>query len=362
MTRQRTRMSLAIFGVAALLAMRSAAAQEGQADLDKAMDLKITASTLPELSEVASLCEKAIQKGLNAEDQAFAKKLLTGSLYQYASQLCQPILRSPRMSPELKELRDKVLKELERIVKYDDKFGQAYLMEAQLQALEGGDRKKARQAIDRAIACLEGDHSVLAEAFVFRARIQESDEQRVADFNRALELDPENIAAWQARALYYMQRGELKKAIADFNSLLEKDRDNILSRLALAEALMNVGELAEAQKQIDVVIEKQPLPMALTLRARLWVQQEKLDEAIKDLDAAVKLEPNNLPIILMRARLYHAVGRNGLALQDVEQVLRARRTCPRWWSCAAPSSPRWENSTKRSRIFPPCWTKTRITS
>ncbi len=52
--------------------------------------------------------------------------------------------------------------------------------------------------------------------------------------------------------------------------------------------------------------------------------QEKLDEAVKDLDEAVKLDPDDLGLVLMRARLYHAEGRNALAQQDVERVLQTR--------------------------------------
>ena len=37
-------------------------------------------------------------------------------------------------------------------------------------------------------------------------------------------------------------------------------------------------------KQINVTIEKQPTAEAYMLRARLWVHQEKLPEAIKDLE------------------------------------------------------------------------------
>ena len=60
------------------------------------------------------------------------------------------------------------------------------------------------------------------------------------------------------------------------------------------------------------------------MRAQLWTQQEKLDEAVKDLDEAAKLDPDDLGLLLMRARLYHAAGRNALAQQDVERVLQTR--------------------------------------
>ena len=121
--------------------------------------------------------------------------------------------------------------------------------------------------------------------------------------------------------MYHLRHQEVQKAVDDFKGLIEQDPDNLLARLAVAEALVGVGQFDEALKQINLVIEKKPSALAYTLRARLWTQQEKLDEAVKDLDEAAKLEPADLGLVLMRARLYHAEGRNALAQQDVEQVL-----------------------------------------
>ena len=41
--------------------------------------------SLEDLAEVAALCEKALEKGLGKEDEAIARQLLTGALYQRAS-------------------------------------------------------------------------------------------------------------------------------------------------------------------------------------------------------------------------------------------------------------------------------------
>jgi tetratricopeptide (TPR) repeat protein len=124
--------------------------------------------------------------------------------------------------------------------------------------------------------------------------------------------------------MYYLQRGDVAAALRDFDSLLERDSDNWLARLAVAEALMNAQAYDDALRQLNLVIEQKPTPLAYTLRARLWTQQENLEEAVRDLDEATKLDPNDLGLLLMRARLYLAEGRNALAQQDVERVLQVR--------------------------------------
>ncbi|MHB8970446.1 MAG: tetratricopeptide repeat protein [Pirellulaceae bacterium] len=324
MTKRQTRMTCWCGSALLLLVAGAAWAQDGQAELDKAMDLKITATNLNELAEVATLCEKAIEKGLGQEDEAFAKQLLTGALYQRAERICQPLVHAPVMTPDLKKMRDLVMPDLEKIIKYDEKFGPAHLRIAQLYALDGGDLQKTRQAVDRAVDCLQSDNKMLAEALLLRSPLQESDVQQLADCDRAIELDPANPDTWQTRAMYHLRHGDMPKAVSDFNSLIEQDPDNLLVRLAVAEALIGMELYDEALKHINLVIEKKPSALAYTLRARLWTQQEKLDEAVKDLDEAAKLEPTDLSLLLMRARLYHAEGRNALAQQDVERVLQVR--------------------------------------
>jgi tetratricopeptide (TPR) repeat protein len=308
-----------------LLVVWPAWAQEGQSELDKAMDLKITADSLQDLADVAALCEKALEKGLAKEDEAFARQLLTGALYERASQMCQPIvLRAPVMDQQLKELRERVMPDLEKIIKHNGQFGPAHLLIAQLQTLEGGDAQRARESVDRAIECLTDDHKMLVDALLLRSGLPTTVADPLADLKRAVELAPDNPDVWQARAMYYLRRGEVEKAVSDFNSLLDKDSDNMLTRLAVAEALIKVEQYDEALKHINLVIEKKPSSLAYTLRAQLWTRQEKLDDAVKDLDEAAKLAPDDLGLLLMRARLYLAAGRNALAQQDVERVLQTR--------------------------------------
>ncbi len=155
-------------------------------------------------------------------------------------------------------------------------------------------------------------------------QLSESEETRQADFDRAVELDGENPLVWQARAMYYLSRGEVQKAIDDFNSLLAKNSDNVMARLAISEALLNVNQVDEALKHVDYVIEHSPNVVAYTLRAQIWTHQNKLDKAVEDIDQAMKLAPHDLNLLLMRARLYHAADRNALAKTDIDNVLQAQ--------------------------------------
>ena len=83
--------AVCFFALTLISAPRALAANEGQADLDKATELQITAQAMSDLGKVAELCESALKKGLDEGNQAFAKQLLSSTLYQFAEQLTGPI-------------------------------------------------------------------------------------------------------------------------------------------------------------------------------------------------------------------------------------------------------------------------------
>lgn len=328
---KRLRLILGIFLCSLLFTAPAVAAEDGQAELDKAMELQLNASTLEDLGTVASLCEKAIENGLSPDDEEFAIQLLTGALYKRARPQTRLLIEATRLMPmnaELRERRESLLADLRKILKYDDRFAQAHLMIAQLQAIGDGDREEARKSVERAIELLEDDREATAEALLVRGQLQETEEARLKDFDRAVELNPESPSVWKTRAAYFLKQGEMEQAIADFNTLLKQDPDNVLARMAIAEALTRLDKVDDALEHLNTVIEEDPNVMALKLRARLWTAKGQVGKALKDINQAIELEPQDLQLFLMRARLYHLDGRNALAKTDVDRVLQANPNLP----------------------------------
>ncbi|MFW6171572.1 MAG: tetratricopeptide repeat protein, partial [Planctomycetota bacterium] len=300
------------------------AADDGQAALDEAMEMQLRASTGEELGKVVSLCEEAIEKGLDPKDERFAIQLLTGTLYKRLRPQVRFLVEATRLmplNPKLEERRQSLLSDLRTILEHDATFGRAYLLMAQLQAIGEGDRQKARQSIKRAIELLENDREGMAKALLVRGQLQEDEKARRRDFDRAVELNPDSPTVWRTRALYFLKEGRVEDAISDFKTLLEKDEDNVLARLAIAEALLKLDKIDEAMEQLDEAIENKPNVLAYKLRAQLWTIQEEFDKALKDVEQAIELEPKDPELFLMRARLYYIEGRNAVAKADVDRVL-----------------------------------------
>ena len=112
--------ALAAFAALVFAAGRASASGEGQADLDKATDKKVSAETLADLEEVSTLCESALKKGLDDENAKFARQLLTATLYEHASRLASAIFDRDPPSPQWPAIRQLALRSLERSLTFDD--------------------------------------------------------------------------------------------------------------------------------------------------------------------------------------------------------------------------------------------------
>ena len=313
------------------LPMTLRAAGEGQADLDMATELQLAAETLSDLEKVISLAESALKKGLEKDEEAFAKQMLAATLFQHANRLSAAIFEQSPPSPRWPLVRQFALKDLEKAKQHDPELPDVHLLEAKLQALPGGDAKAAEKAIDEAVRVLKAKDDVkeLAKAYVLRAQISEDDDKKLADFDAAVKADPESIEAWQGRALMYLQKGDNEKALADLKHLVEKAPENPAAIGALAEALTNAKQYDEALKYCEKVIELAPgSTLGYNLRARVQVMKDDLKAAIKDLDSALGINPDDLAALLMRSRLYAAEGKDDEAKADVEKALRLNPDLP----------------------------------
>lgn len=322
------------FAAAALLttlAAPSLAENEGQDDLDKATELQLSAETLADLEKVAELAESALKKGLDKGQTDLARQLLAATLFQHANRLSAAIFEQSPPNPRWPLIRKSALQDIEKAKKHDAKLPDLFLLEAKLHILPGGDAKAAENAIDEAVRLLKtkDDNKQLAKALVLRAALSDDKDKQLADFNAAIEADPDSTEAWQARALLYLEKGDSERAVADLTKLVEKDPSNPAAIGALAEALTNLKKFDEALKYCDEVIKLAPKStLGYNLRARLQVLKDDVPSAIKDLDEALTINPNDLAALLMRSRLNASKGKDDLAKADLEKALTLQPDLP----------------------------------
>lgn len=293
---------------------------EGQGDLDEAMAKRIEADTPAELAEVAALLESAISKGLDEENMSFARKMLGGISLQKGQAIAEQIRRGGVQN--FRVLRRDALQSLEDAVKYDETLAEAHLLIARLNALPGGDQQRAREAASAAIKHLGDDDNSRSEALVLRALLQQDEEARLEDLNRAVKADGENVAARQARAMLQSQKGNIEAALEDLMELMKLTPENAAVVGEATRILLRLDRMDEAEKVLTEALAETPQAELYRLRAVIYQSQDEPDKAIDDLAKALTLDPRDFAALLMRAEIYLGQEKVQDARRDVVKALQ----------------------------------------
>jgi len=147
---------------------------KGQMTLDQATELQLNAESFDDLEKVAMLAEEALEKGLDKENQEFAKQLIVSSMLDRARRITASFLERKPPNPQWMALRGFAMKDLDKALKYAAEDAEVHLLRARLHALPGGDRQAGLKSADIAIAALRNDNDAkesLSEAYVARAEL-----------------------------------------------------------------------------------------------------------------------------------------------------------------------------------------------
>jgi tetratricopeptide (TPR) repeat protein len=356
------------------------AANEGQADLDKATQQKLGAQNADELTEVIQLCESALKKGLDKNNTAFANDLMASALVQrgglsaskaYHGVLGLGVRENGATADSWKTYRSEALADLEKGVKLSPKQPQAQFEIAKLNLLPEGDQAKAMEALNKTIALADDDANLRAEALVRRALLRSNPQERLADLNEAVRTLPGNAGVLRSRALVLADAGKWDESMADFDKAIAADPKQALTSQLKAEVLRKRGltqaraekwdaaladfdkAIAADPKQVTsyqmkalVLIQLQKVAEALAVlekahtiapeniellldKGKLYIGQSNYKAAAEEMTRALAIDGSNLPILELRAALYAQLGEKAKALTDVEKILTIKPGDPK---------------------------------
>ncbi len=329
MTRFVPFVCLVMLAFGALVAPRARADNAGQADLDKATQLKITANTVTDLTDVIQFCQRALKKGLDQNNAAFAKNLLASTLAQRGQNYAGKTFRSLLLQGNWQRDRKEALADLERAIGLNPQQPLALTLIARLQLLPEGDAQRADQALDQAIALSEDDPLLRAEALVLRANMRSDPHQRLADLDQAVRLVPGDAAVLRARAATRADLDLYDGALQDLDNAIDLEPKQVLAYQLKALVLVKQKKLAEAVAVLKKArgIAPQNVDLSIT-EAQIYLRQSNFKAALEELNRAVVLDANNVNLLLLRAAVYQQSGEKTKALADIDRVLALKPRMP----------------------------------
>jgi tetratricopeptide (TPR) repeat protein len=304
---------------------------EGQPDLDAAIEQKLSAQSLDDFEKVIDLCRRAIRKGLPEGSKDFANNLIIGTLIERSVMLVDAIFDAPRPTPDWPRMRSFAMRDLNELIKRDPKLGLAHLMIARLQALPGGNPDKAKKSADKAIKFLSPDQNPveLAEAHIVQGNLLENGPERAAHYDKAVALAPTDTRFRRTRGLFRLLRNEFGPAREDFIAALKQDpnESGVYEALGMSYMMDNKLDdkerLEEAKNAFDKAIEITPDSAAPRLqRARVLAMLGEQPGALADLDKAIEISPQKAVPLVLRARIQQQSGNLEAAATDLAKVLK----------------------------------------
>ncbi len=92
------------------------------------------------------------------------------------------------------------------------------------------------------------------------------------------------------------------------------------------------GRQQEAIDQLTVAQQQHPLQaQPLAVRGSLYLQQQRLAEALRDLEGAINLDPADAGARVNRAQVYRGFSRNAEAMADLDRAIELQPTLVAAW-------------------------------
>jgi tetratricopeptide (TPR) repeat protein len=170
--------------------------------------------------------------------------------------------------------------------------------------------------------------------------------QATRDYSESIRLNPDYSRAFHNRGLTWSARGEPDKAIQDYTEAIRLNPDFREAVHDRALAWLARKNYDKAIQDFDRTLELDPNDArALMGRADAWNLKTDYDRAIRDYSAVLQLDPKNVAALQDRGAAYRAKGEYVKAAGDYDEAIRLepkntglyRRRAELWWARGQPS-------------------------
>jgi type IV pilus biogenesis/stability protein PilW len=164
-----------------------------------------------------------------------------------------------------------------------------------------------------------------AEAYNYRgsAYLQKGQvDLAISDYDQVLRLKPRDAEVYTDRGVAYGAKGQFDRAIADFNRAIELKPSYALAWSCRGGMYLHKGQLDRAIADFSKAVEVDPgYAMGYNNRGTAYMQQKRYDQAIFDFDKALRLDPRQASAYANRGIVYFEKGQIDRAITDLTKAL-----------------------------------------
>lgn len=206
----------------------------------------------------------------------------------------------------------KALESFRQAVAYSDEWLGEFIYPVQ-------GRKFISKAVESETTRDAGAHFLRGYAW---GSLGDSDKE-LADLDKALEIDPQFVAARFHRATVYRYQEDIERCLADLNKVLEINPGYHYARTTRGGVFMEQRQFAKALADFNEDVRRRPdSAEALLFRAQAYTFNYDEDKALADLDAAIRLNERYDAAYSLRGSVKCDRGDIAGGMADFEQALK----------------------------------------
>ena len=155
-------------------------------------------------------------------------------------------------------------------------------------------------------------------------------DRALADYNEAIRRDPKSPLAFYGRGVLLASRKRaFERAILDFDKVLELQPDNIEALIRRGDAYSQLGQGGRAMVDLNRAVALAPDSAEAFLYRGVAQGRRSEDKlALADYDQALKLAPQYVDALVDRAAIHASAGRQAEAIRDLDAALAIQRNNP----------------------------------
>jgi tetratricopeptide (TPR) repeat protein len=295
----------------------------GMTLINQAIEEKLKASNEQDLNNVLALAQRARKEGLQGANLKFCDEFIASVQIQRGILLSSRIVSKSveRLPESWTVIRTRALNDLETATKTIKTQPEVFIRIAQLHLMPGGDKNKAKKALDEAENISKNQPDIFAQVVIIKTMLENDPVKREKLLaNATKNVEDQRLIFFHAMSLIDLKK--FKEAIDPLDKIL-KDQPNNTQALQLKfEAHRNLKQFEEALEILDKFENTLSLDAVALLRAKIFVDMGKKNDAIKILDKLHEKLQDNIEVMLLRASLLSDMKQYDKAIKDIDNVIK----------------------------------------